>query len=268
MRYSTRNTLLIVGLLTLFSLGCTINGFSIDTAKVGELQRETETVALNDAESARVQIRMGAGELQIDGGADALMQADFTYNVADWKPQVSYNVDDGQGRLTVRQPNTDQISARGDIRYKWELSFNDDVPMDMRIECGAGDSDIELDTVNVTNLDIKLGAGKAEIDLGGNRSLEDFELDMGAGEVMLDLTGDWEHDVEVNIQGGVGKTTLRLPQNIGVRVKVDKGIGDVDTSGLYRRNNTYVNSAYDDAAITLEVNVQAGIGKVNLEVVE
>jgi hypothetical protein len=29
---------------------------------------------------------MGAGELNFTGGADQLMEGEFSYNVADWKP--------------------------------------------------------------------------------------------------------------------------------------------------------------------------------------
>jgi hypothetical protein len=41
---------------------------------------------------------MGAGELQVGGAADALMEADFSYNVADWKPEVDYDVSSNNRR--------------------------------------------------------------------------------------------------------------------------------------------------------------------------
>jgi hypothetical protein len=33
-----------------------------------------------------------AGELNLTGAADALMEADFVYNVADWEPEVNYDL--------------------------------------------------------------------------------------------------------------------------------------------------------------------------------
>ncbi|MCD4776640.1 MAG: toast rack family protein [Candidatus Aegiribacteria sp.] len=33
-----------------------------------------------------------------------MLNADFTYNVAAWKPEIKYNVIGGQGKLVVRQP--------------------------------------------------------------------------------------------------------------------------------------------------------------------
>jgi hypothetical protein len=54
------------------------------------MKRESQVVDLKDARSVGADLRMGAGELNVTGGTDALMEADFAYNVADWKPHVSY----------------------------------------------------------------------------------------------------------------------------------------------------------------------------------
>ncbi len=250
------------------SLGCGVNGVKLESVEVGELIQESKTVAREDAKKVRVTIKMGAGELKIDGGADELLEADFTYNVEDWKPEVEYQIKDDEGRLTLRQPDTDKFSARGDVRYEWDLRFDDKTPLDIHVECGAGNTTMDLSTLNVTELDMKLGAGDAELDLSKNTSLSNLDVTMGAGKLTLDLTGQWESDVEVAVQGGVGDITLLLPEDIGVRVNVTKGIGDIDNSGLYERDGAYVNKAYDDAAVRLEITIQAGVGQINLEVVE
>jgi len=266
---TTRLTLWIIIVTALFvSLGCAVGNFRIDTVTVGELNKETQTVDVGDAEQVRVYIKMGTGELKVNHGAEALMRANFTYNVADWKPQVDYTVTDGSGRLNIRQPSSEQISARSDIRYTWDLKFSEEIPLDMRIECGAGNGEVKLGQLNITNLDAKLSAGSFVIDLGGNQSLDHLELDMGAGDITVDLTGGWEHNVEVYIQGGIGKTILRLPKDIGVRVVVNKAIGKIDTSGLTRDGDVYVNAAYGVSPVTVEINIQSGIGETLLEVVE
>jgi len=278
--------LIFLTVLTLMFIimGCSVSNLSIETANVGEVQNESRTIEREDASDAdvaevRVDIKMGAGELNIDGGAASLLEADFTYNVAEWEPQIKYNVEDERGRLTIRQPNTDQLSLRGDIRYEWDLAFDEDIPLDIRIEYGAGSGDLNLGDLNVTQLDVKLGAGDMNVDLNGNASLTRLELDMGAGDLTVDLTGDWTEDVDVDLQGGLGKTTLLLPEDIGVRVNVTKAIGDVDASGLYDRGDYYANKAYGDGdsgagdggagdGPTIEISIQAGVGQIDLEIVE
>lgn len=260
--------LIIIVAALLASLGCAVGNLRVDTVTVGELNKETQTVEAGDAEQVRVYIKMGTGELKVNHGAEALMRANFTYNVADWKPQVDYTVADGNGRLNIRQPSSEQISVRSDIRYTWDLKFNEEIPLDMRIECGAGSGEIKLGQLNVTRVDAKFSAGDFDIDLGDNQSLEHLELDMGAGDITVDLTGNWQQNVEVYIQGGIGKTILRLPKDIGVRIIVNKAIGKINTRGLTRDGDVYVNAAYGVSPVTVEINIQSGIGETLLEVAE
>jgi len=234
---------------------------------VGELRDESQTVELGDAEQVRATLKMGAGELNIESGAEALVEANFTYDVAEWKPAVTYEVAAGTGRLTIRQPNTEQIAMR-DVRYKWRLAFNEEVPLNMRIEAGAGTGNLNLGELNVTQLDIQLGAGDYTIDLNGNQSLQHLECDMGAGNVTLDLNGAWKENVNVDLQSGIGQTVLRLPPDIGVHVTIDRALGDVNANGLIRQGNAYVNETYGKSDVTLEIYIQAGVGQINLEVAD
>src|SRR5918911_5591208 len=71
--------------------------------KVGEMQHESRSIQPEDAESVRAKLKVGAGELKVSGAADALMEADFSYNVTDWKPKVNYDVSGERGELSVKQ---------------------------------------------------------------------------------------------------------------------------------------------------------------------
>ncbi len=249
--------------LLLLSLGCVTT--SVNRVNVGALETKTETIELADASAVRVDIRMGAGELTLEGGAEALLEADFVYNVSSWEPEVEYQVTAGEGRLTVRQPNTDQMSMGREMRYEWDLALNASVPLDVRINMGAGQSKLDLGDLRITRLDLKLGAGDAEVDLRGNETLQRLDVDMGAGQLVLDLRGDWQENVTVTLQGGVGRSELRLPDTIGVKVTVTQGLGEIVANGLTRQSNGYVNALYGVSDVTMEVTIRAGIGSVLLE---
>jgi hypothetical protein len=194
----------------------------------------------------QVDIQIAVGELAVTGGADALMEGEFTYNVATWRPEVDYQISAGRGILAIRQPDMDVSVPVGAIRYVWDLSFEDDVPMDM---------------------DVTLGAGTSTLAVGG-MALESLDVEVGAGESTLDLTGEWGHDLDVTLSGGVGKVTLLLPADVGVRVDVEGGLGDVDAYGLEVDGNRYVNAAYGETDATLYLDVRGGIGEIVLRVVE
>jgi hypothetical protein len=79
------------------------------TQEVGELQRESRSIQPENAQSVRANLRMGAGELNVSGGADAPMEGEFSYNVADWEPQISYDVSGDTGELIVEQGSGEGI---------------------------------------------------------------------------------------------------------------------------------------------------------------
>ena len=234
--------------------------------RVGALQTKTETVEYGDNESVLVDIDIGAGELDVSGGASELLEATFTYNVAELNPTAILS----DGNLVVQHDNIKEgigtLFDLDDYRNEWELHFSEDVPMEMRIDLGAGRADLTLGSLALTRLDINAGVGVVNLDLSGSQTLKQLDFDVGAGEVTLDLTGDWQDDLDAKIDGGVGELNLRLPRDIGVRIEVDTGIGEINTTSLTKDGDTYTNDAYGDSDSTLHFDIDGGIGRINLDV--
>ncbi|HET9587643.1 MAG TPA: serine hydrolase [Anaerolineales bacterium] len=213
--------------------------------RVGALRSESQSVELGDAKSVRVEINMGAGDLEVTGGADKLLEADFTYNVARLKPEVKYT----DSTLVVRQPDANGLPAlQGitDFRNEWGLRLSDGVPIDLRVDLGAGTSNLKLAGLLLTGLDVSLGAG----------------------EYTIDLTGDWTRDLEVTMNTGAANISLKLPADIGVRVEVEPGPNMIEATGLTQDGNVYTNAAHGVSEVTLQVNLDAGIGQIKLEMVD
>ena len=208
----------------------------------GPAQTESRTVKLGEAKSVQVEVKMGAGDLKLGSGAKELLDADFTYPAPRWKPEIDYSVRDARGSLEIRQPGGTGGPHRGG-QYTWDLRLNNKVPMEMRVE---------------------LGAGKAELSLG-TLSLSKLELNMGVGETVVDLTGDWKNDFQAKIHGGVGQATVKIPRDVGVRVRARGGIGEIRAGELKKDGDTYTNDAYGKSSVTLQVEVEGGIGQINLE---
>jgi hypothetical protein len=236
--------------------------------RVGKLQTESETVELGGATSVRVEIDMGAGELNVTGGAAELLEANFTYNVAELKPEVDYSGD----KLTIRTPDVrtgiGSLFDAADYRYEWDLRLNDAVPMEMKVAVGAGKTSLKLGSLSLTRLDVAGGAGEVQVDLSGSTSLTRLDIGGGAGALTLDLTGAWQNDLEASIAGGLGKKILILPSDIGVRVRVGAGIGTVDAAGLSKEGEYYTNDAYGQSEVTLDIEVGGGVGEIELRLEE
>jgi hypothetical protein len=183
-----------------------------ETPQVGKMQRESKAVDPNNAQSVRAKLKMGAGKLNLTGGADRLMEGEFSYNVSDWKPKVSYDVSDKKGELVVKQGIAEGAGLSGDARNEWDIRLNDEVPTDLVVQMGAGESDLDLDSLTLRGLNLQMGAGKTTVD----------------------LTGDYAKGFDASIRGGVGEATVLLPSAVGVKAKAEGGIGKIDAKGLRR----------------------------------
>lgn len=260
---------------------------SVPTLEVGEMEEERQALPLADAESATVEVTFGAGELEIEAGAsDNLFSGYFRYNVAHWTPEVTYEND----TLTIKQGGTEEDWGipTGNVRNEWELEFSPEIPLDMNLEVGAGEGKLDFTGLQLVELDVDLGAGDFEVrfnepnearmshlTLGAGASRlevtgigyagpERVKVDGGVGDITLDFTGPWPHSADVQITAGVGSITLRLPDDVGVRVKTEGGLTNVEASGLRRTGDDYVNDAFGEAETELRIQITTGIGNVKL----
>jgi predicted membrane protein len=183
---------------------------------------------------------MAAGELEVRGGAQNLLDASFDYNVASWKPDVQYRSSGGVGDLTVEQHGS--ASSGGNTKNRWDLKFSNDVSLDIRTEFGAGEARLNLGSLRLNSVDIQMGAGTLDLDLRGRPA----------------------KDYSVNVRGGVGEATIRLPKDVGVSAKATGGLGDISTDGFHKDGDKYVNDAYAGATTRIRLDIQGGVGTIRL----
>jgi hypothetical protein len=227
--------------------GALAGGVAVNRAfAVDDPRTETATVGLDGATSARVAIELGLGDLTLRGGGDPadLAGAAFTYNVDDWRPEVAYEVVGDRGTLDLRQPDDDTFFRWWrEVENRWDVRLNDRIPTELDVTLGVGDGELRLAGLDLTRLDLTAGVGDATVDLSGER----------------------RRDLDARIETGVGAVTLVLPRDVGVRVEVERGRGDVAAAGLLEENGAHVNPAYGDSPVTVEVVVTGGVGDVTLE---
>jgi hypothetical protein len=204
------------------------------------LHHEVRTVELQNAKTVNASLNASAGELTIGGGSSHLLDADFSFSDSYSDPRVDYNVASGVGRLEISQD--DRTTHFGTTHNEWNLRFSNEVPLELKIDMGAGQGRLRLRDVPVTRLD----------------------LNMGAGQVDIDLTGDRNKDLAGDIEGGVGQATIRLPKDVGVIVHASGGIGAVGAHGFKHDGDEYTNDAYGKTPATIHLKVQGGVGEISL----
>ena len=215
--------------------------FSRDRRYSNNLQQhESRTVERQGAKSVNVSLESSSGEFIIGGGSSHLLDADFNYSDSYETPRVDYTVTDSVGRLRISQDDGNTHFGRS--HNQWNLRFSNDVPLELKVEMGAGRGQLHLRDLPVTRLDMTMGAGQADVD----------------------LTGDRKSDLVADLEGGVGQVTIRLPRKIGVVVRASGGIGAVDAHGLHHEDGEYTNEAYGKTPVTIRLTVQGGVGQISL----
>jgi hypothetical protein len=203
----------------------------------GPMVHEHHAVERGAATSARVEIDMSAGDLEVKSGAATLLEGDFDFNVPDLKPEITYAVNADTGALKVTQG-----SASGNHENKWLLSLNDSTPVDLDIKLSAGDAQLVLGQLNLRSLAIRLGAG----------------------DLVVDLRGTPMKSYGVKVQAGAGDTTIHVPASVGISVSTASLITDVNATGLEKRDGRWINPRAATSPVMVELDVQHAIGDLRL----
>jgi N-terminal domain of toast_rack, DUF2154 len=230
---------LYVGMLGL-SLMVAVTGcgvFANGSSENGEI-----TIEKDKAKELQLELNLGAGELNVEKGADEWVEGSIEYNEENLKPEVTYKRKGDKGIGVIEQENTgflDKIKI-GELKNEWNLTLSDEVPLSLVVNSGASD----------TNLDLK------------GLDLKELDINAGVGDITIDLSGKWKTSFDAALALGVGQSTIILPEDVGVKIKSSKGIGTADFVGFISKGNgVYVNEAYEDAKVIITLTTDLGVGE-------
>lgn len=135
---------LVTMVLSTAVLGCVV------TAGKGRVQTQRKVIQREAVDSAKVDLRMGAGRLEIRSGSAELMEGEFTYNDRDYAPLIDYTVVSGTAvELFIEQEEISSFNLRTDYRLEWDLNFNPDIPLDLYVSLGAGEVYLDASGLNL-----------------------------------------------------------------------------------------------------------------------
>ena len=272
--------LLVVALVT---LACGINIDLTDTdIKTGPTQTEVITVPFLDSatETAEVTLAFGAGKLNINpGGTDALISGIATFNVADFRPELTIEGND----IRLEQGDLDLNgipSFSRDLVNEWDLVIGN-APLDLEINAGAYSGSYELGGLSLKRLEISDGAAEVQVSFSepnpvemslfkystgasnitleglGNANISQLIFRSGAGAYTLDFSGDLTRDIEVTIESGVSSITIIVPEGAHA-VLTSNGLLSITATGDWEEDGNTYTVVGEGPTITIEVDMGAG----------
>jgi hypothetical protein len=212
------------------------------------------------------------------------------YDETSTTPLHRYDADEHALTLGVEGERM-RFSRNVDEKTKGEmrLSLSRTVPLDLSLDLGATKGTLDLGGLNLLALRLGSGASDMQLDFSSpNKSrMRSFDVDVGAasfeahnlananapainvhsgvGSVELDFGGEWSHDMSVNASLALGKLTLHVPRDVGVRVEVEKFLASFDQQGLKKRGDAYYSDNWDSARYHLQVRAQTTFGGIEID---
>ena len=118
-------------------------------------------------------------------------------------------------------------------------------------------SDVDLD------LEVDVGAGDVTLDLS-DLTIDSAYLDFGIGRA--DATLPQVNGAEVMVDGGIGAVTVRVPEDVGARIFLDAGlVGRSLPSDYTHDGDTYISPNYARADNRVDVTIGLGIGSIRVQ---
>ncbi|WP_246629294.1 toast rack family protein [Mesobacillus maritimus] len=198
------------------------------------------------AKELEVELNIGAGELNVESGGKEWVEGTIDYNHKKLEPEISYKVKGDAGVAVIEQGEKgllDKINI-GEIENHWNLRLNDEIPMDLVINSGASETMLDLKGLELQNL----------------------EVNAGVGDISIDLSGDWQESFDASLDMGIGKSTIILPSDVGVKIEASKGIGESNLVGFVSQGNgVYVNDAFKDADVVINLKTNLGVGEATFK---
>lgn len=227
-----------------------------------ELLSEQIAQPLGGADSAKVIIRSSVGALYIEAlsNSDNVIEG-TVYAGKNETVRQDYKLQDGEGTYVLDSDFSLNVPFFNiDKRqYTWDLTLNEDTPIDLYLSLGVGESVLDLADLNISDLDLRIGVGQTTVDLpaGDYRA----SIEGGVGQTVVVLPG--EGNIRINVNCGVGEIVIRVPTGTALKVHIDRGIAGLTMpSGYVQNGDVYTSPGYSAAENRIELYLDQGLGNI------
>lgn len=204
----------------------------------GKVETQSANIGLQGAQTARVRINHGAGEMRLHSGASGsdLLRGTFAGG-------LEYKADNDNGRLNVKMNPANDFAVFPPFGLNepldWDVSFNPAIPISLDINMGANRSVLELRDLNVTEIKLKSGASDTVITLPAH------------GRLKLDC------------EIGAASLTVIVPEGVAIKARASLGAGDFHVDRT--RFPSDESPDYASAPNAAEIYVKGGAASVKIK---
>ena len=246
---------------------------------------------LHDSVPQRIKVQYGAGRVDVRStDAPLLYGMHLRYDELRAAPLHRYDAEQHSSVLGLESRSANSRVSSGPRTESGELRLllPRTVPLDLDLEFGGAEAMLELGGLSLQSVHMECGATDAtlgftspnrahlrelNVDVGaasftalhlGNANADQIRIRGGMGAVDLDFSGSWQRDLTVLTRVGIGKMTLRVPDEVGVRLEVQRVAAGFDHEGLVKRDDAWYSKNWDTASRKLRIRAETVFGALEL----
>ena len=246
---------------------------------------------LRDTQPQRMRIQYTAGKVDVRGTSDPMLYSmHLRYDESRSIPLHRHDPDQHTTALGVETrsgaPRAGGQTEDGELRLMLPRSVPLDLELEfggtqstldlgemslqsLRLDCGATDASLLFSRPNrvaMRDMDVNVGAADFTASRLANANAERIRVSGGVGSLDLDFSGKWTHDLAVTTRLAVGKLTLRVPAEVGVRVEVQRVVTGFEHAGLTKRDDgAWYSANFDTAPFKLRVRAETFFGQIEVQ---
>jgi hypothetical protein len=203
------------------------------------------SLPLEQASALYVKIKHGAGRLHI--GSSPIGSQDAVSGTFVGGVEYDSRMNGNELKVKLKAPADLfwNIPPFGGFQgLTWDVNLNRHVPLRLKIDSGASESNLDLTDLKLSDLDIDTGASSTQIILPNAAGI-----------------------TRVKIHSGAASVQIKVPDGVAANFEIKQGMAgiNVDSSRFFNNNGgIYETAGYASAANRIEAVIETGVGSVEI----
>jgi len=227
-------TLIVIGLISLLIFG----NVGSNLANKAVTKEDISITKEANAASAAVNIKYGAGNINISGGSNVLVSGTHESNFQELVK--TSEVEDNVQKISLKTEGSWRNFGRhvNDLN----LNINNDTLTKLSIDTGAVDASFDLSEIMAESVDLNTGASSLKI-----------------------VMGDKVDKSSLNIKAGASSIDITLPQTAGARLNLSSGLTSKNLTNFKQVDSSHYETENYQTA-TKKIDMDFDLGATSLKI--
>ena len=255
-------------------------GPSLGLAPDLDITMDEYSVPREDAASARIDLHTSIGDVNIFALADStnLFEAEVAH-----VGNLDFVAEGTTEKIISLSQRDENVNFGLDIlggafnpenELYWRVGLSSALPIRLLVDNGVSSTTLDLTDIQLAGLDINSGVGSVDLRLPVMETSYEVTVNGGVGDTTIVIPENAA--VALDIDGGVGEVRIDVPDGAGVRLVGESGVGSInvpdyfnqgegDDSDFVGEDGVWETEGYASAERKITIEYNGGVGSLNID---